>query len=132
MSEPRTAADPSTAEGVFTLVLAKEDFKFSSAHFTLFGAEDAETLHGHNYRVAVELVGRRLDDDEMLASLVEVKRAIRAACARLDERTLIPTASRHLTIEQIDDHVEVAYGARRYRLPTDDVLLLDLGNTSIE
>ena len=45
----------------WTLALAKEDFKFSVAHFTLFGPERAETLHGHNYRVAIELTGPALD-----------------------------------------------------------------------
>src|ERR1700733_13558481 len=34
----------------YRMVLAKEDFKFSSAHFTLFADGSAELLHGHNYR----------------------------------------------------------------------------------
>ena len=36
----------------FSIRLAKEDFKFSVAHFTIFGPGHAEPLHGHNYNVA--------------------------------------------------------------------------------
>ncbi len=118
--------------GGFTLVLAKPDFKFSASHFTIFGAEEAELFHGHNYRVEVELGGRSLDGEEMLADVARVKRAIRAACARLDERTLIPAESPHLRIAEERDGVEVVYGDRVYRLPAADVVLLPLKNISIE
>lgn len=119
-------------DGVFTLVLEKEDFKFSCAHFTLFGPREAELLHGHNYHVAVELEGSRLDEEGLLASFVDVKRAVRAACAELDERTLLPTLSPHLEIGRADGEVTIVYGPRRYVLPADDVLELDMVNTSIE
>ena len=39
--------------GRFTVRLAKQDFKFSAAHFTLFPDGTAELLHGHNFQVAV-------------------------------------------------------------------------------
>jgi 6-pyruvoyltetrahydropterin/6-carboxytetrahydropterin synthase len=125
----RTGIEPG---GVFTLVLEKEDFKFSCAHFTLFGPDDAELLHGHNYHVSVELQGRRLDDEGLLASFVDVKRAVRAACARFDERTLVPTRSPHVHLRSEDGEVEIRYQDRRYVLPAADVLELPLVNTSIE
>lgn len=116
----------------FTLTLAKEDFKFSCGHFTVFGAEEAELLHGHNYQVAVELTGRDLGDEGLLADFVSVKAAIRRRCARLDSRMLIPTGGSHLEISPSGDHVEVCFGERRYRFPVVDVVLLELVNTSIE
>lgn len=119
-------------DGRFTLELAKEDFKFSSAHFTVFAADDAELLHGHNYQVRVELTGRRLDEEGMLASFVVVKKAIRAICERLDSRTLIPTGNRHLEIAEDGDGVTVRFGERRYRVPLSDVEVLPIENTSIE
>ena len=85
----RASADRPEPTGVFTLVLQKEDFKFSCAHFTLFGPDEAELLHGHNYHVAVEIQGKTLDDEGLLASFVEVKSAIRAACDRTGARTTI-------------------------------------------
>lgn len=119
-------------EGVYTLELAKEDFKFSCAHFTLFGPHEAELLHGHNYQVAVEIVGRHLDHEGMLASFLEVKTAIRAACRRLDSLTLIPALSHHLQIGESPGGVEVRFHDRRYVFPEKDVLLLPIANTSVE
>ncbi|MDA8017330.1 MAG: 6-carboxytetrahydropterin synthase [Thermoanaerobaculia bacterium] len=118
--------------GVFTLVLEKEDFKFSCAHFTIFGPDDAELLHGHNYHVSVELQGEKLDSEGLLASFVDVKRAVRAACAYFDERTLVPTRSPHVALRTENDEVEIRYRERRYVLPSADVLELPLVNTSIE
>ena len=64
----------------FRIVLAKEDFKFSAAHFTLFGDGRAETLHGHNYRIRLELGGRELNGLGLLADLECCKRSVRALC----------------------------------------------------
>jgi len=116
----------------FTLVLAKEDFKFSSGHFTVFAADRAELLHGHNYQVAVELSGGRLDDEDLLTDFGDVKGAIREICARLDSRTLVPGRSPHLRVVEDGDSVEVTFRDRVYRLPARDVLVLPLVNTSIE
>jgi 6-pyruvoyltetrahydropterin/6-carboxytetrahydropterin synthase len=121
-----------SSDASFTLILAKEDFKFSCAHFTLFGPDDAELLHGHNYQVALELIGFRLDEFGLLADIVPLKKAIRSACARLDSRTLIPFASPLLTITESGDEVEIRFRGRRYLLPRQDVVFLPLANTSME
>jgi 6-pyruvoyltetrahydropterin/6-carboxytetrahydropterin synthase len=120
------------SKGLFRLRLAKEDFKFSSAHFTLFGAEKAERLHGHNYQMAVLLEGRRLDEEGLIADFDQTKGAIRSLCAWLDSRTLLPLASPHLTIRTTGEQVEVDYGDRSYSFPQQDVILLPMVNTSIE
>ena len=116
----------------YTLVLAKEDFKFSSAHFTLFSAETAEHLHGHNYQVQVEIVGRELDEEGLLVGFAEVKGAIRALCQAFDSRTLVPTRSPHLEIERREGNVAVRFRSRSYSFPEEDVVLLPTVNTSIE
>jgi 6-pyruvoyltetrahydropterin/6-carboxytetrahydropterin synthase len=116
----------------YRMVLAKEDFKFSSAHFTLFGDGRAELLHGHNYRVRVELAGGELDGDGLLVDIERFKRELRALCARLDSRTLIPTLSPRLDWLRDEGGIEVRFGDRTYRFPAADTLLLPLANTSIE
>lgn len=119
----------------YRMVLAKEDFKFSSAHFTLFSGDRAELLHGHNYRVRAELAGDGLDADGLLVDIESFKRALRGLCARLDSRTLIPGESPRLrwtrSVEDIEV-VEVRCGERVYRFPAEDTLVLPLANTSIE
>lgn len=121
-----------TSDATFTVVLAKEDFKFSSGHFTLFGPDEAELMHGHNYRVQVELEGRTLDDEEILVDFYDTKREIRSLCEHLDTRTLVPEKSSHLQLSEADGHIEVRFKARRYVLPADDVLILPLANTTVE
>ena len=43
-----------------TIRLAKENMKFSAAHFTIFNASERERLHGHNFRVEVDIEARML------------------------------------------------------------------------
>jgi 6-pyruvoyltetrahydropterin/6-carboxytetrahydropterin synthase len=116
----------------FSIQLAKEDFKFSAAHFTVFDGARAELLHGHNYRVSVELSGESLDEDGFLVDLDQVKTLVRAACADLDERTLVPGRSPHLVIDQAEGRVAVGFAERRYELPSADVYVLPIRNVTIE
>ncbi|HEX9945047.1 MAG TPA: 6-carboxytetrahydropterin synthase [Thermoanaerobaculia bacterium] len=116
----------------YRMVLAKEDFKFSSAHFTLFADGRAELLHGHNYRVRVELAGSGLDGEGLLVDIESFKRALRGICARLDSRTLIPGESRRLAYAREGDSVVVRCGERSYHFPAGDTFVLPLANTSIE
>ncbi len=118
--------------GRFSVHLAKEDFKFAAAHFTLFEDGPAELLHGHNYRVAVDLEGERLDSVGLLVDIASVKRCIRSACARLDERTLVPEHSDRVQLERRAGQVELRFEGRSYVLPADDVLPLPLSNVSME
>ena len=117
---------------VVSLRLAKEDFSFAAAHFTLFPDRSAERLHGHNYRVRVELAGADLDGDGLLLAVAPVKAEIRAICASLDERILIPEKSRLLAVRREGSSLTVALGERAYRFPADEVVLLPLPNVTIE
>jgi 6-pyruvoyltetrahydropterin/6-carboxytetrahydropterin synthase len=115
-----------------SLRLAKEDFAFAAAHFTLFPDRSAERLHGHNYRVRVELAGPELDAEGLLVAVGPVKTEIRALCARLDERILIPEKSRALSVRREGASLLVELGERAYRFPADEVALLPLPNITIE
>lgn len=116
----------------YRIVLEKEDFKFSAAHFTLFPDGGAELLHGHNYRVRVELAGSSVDEVGLLVDIELFKKVLREKCAHLDSRTLLPAASSRVQWSREDDAIEILCGERRYRFPADDVLLLPLVNTSME
>jgi 6-pyruvoyltetrahydropterin/6-carboxytetrahydropterin synthase len=116
----------------FVLRLAKEDFKFSVAHFTVFSDTVAEELHGHNYRVRVEIAGKGLDSHGLLMDLRGVKAEIRRLCGELDSKTLVPERSELVRVTAADGGYEIRYGARRYRLPAADVRVLPIRNTSIE
>ena len=130
-STPRWPAQDFPA-GRFRIKLAKEDFKFSCAHFTLFGPDDAELLHGHNYWVRVEVAGDQLDDLGILVDFERVKRAVRQLCTELDSRTLLPMRSPLLRFDDTEGGVTVRFGAKHYHFPEEDVVRLPLVNTTVE
>lgn len=116
----------------FTLRLAKGDFKFSAAHFTLFSATEAEPLHGHNYRVLVEVGGDELDALGLLIETGILKRRIRELLVGLDDRVLLPERSSLLTLTVHDGAVDCRYADRAYRFPEREVVLLPLVNVTME
>ncbi len=120
------------SRGRFRVVLQKEDFKFSAAHFTVFSPSEAEPLHGHNYRVKLEISGESLDGLGFLVEFQELKRHVRSACAELDERTLIPTANPYIECREEGSHLIVDFATRSYRFPCDEVLLLPVENATVE
>lgn len=117
---------------VFLLRLAKRDFKFSVAHFTLFSPTEAEPLHGHNYQVRVDLEGGRLDPSGLLVDAGPMKKRVRELCRQLDDRVLLPEKSPWIEVARSGDEVEVRFRERRYRFPASEVALLPLENISME
>ena len=110
----------------------KEYLKFSAAHFLIFADGSAERMHGHNYRVAARLAALHLADGMVLDFKV-AKDLLSDILARLDERVLLPELHGELTCRPLDeDEVEVRYRAKRYVLPTEDVVVLPISNTSSE
>ncbi len=118
--------------GRVTLKLAKADFKFAAAHFTWFADGSAERLHGHNYRVSVQLAGDQLDASGMLVEARVVKDHVRRLCEALDERTLLPEPGPHVTIEMRGSEIEARVAGRSYRLPAADVFQLPVPNVTVE
>jgi 6-pyruvoyltetrahydropterin/6-carboxytetrahydropterin synthase len=112
--------------------IEKEYFKFSAAHFLIFPDGSAERLHGHNYRVFVEL-DAGLSEHGLVIDFIMVKPVIRELLDGLDEHWLVPGEHAELTCEaRADGTTEVRYRDRYYAAPTDDVLVLPINNTSSE
>jgi len=112
--------------------IAKEYFKFSAAHFLIFPDGSAERLHGHNYRVFVE-VDAGLSEHGLVIDFVMIKPVIRRLVDALDEHWLVPGEHGELTCEDRGDGiVEVRYRDRYYAAPAEDVLVLPINNTSSE
>ena len=112
------------------LDLDRPDIGFSAAHFSIHGGR-SERLHGHNYRVAVHVTGS-VGGEGTVVDFRALKQALRALCAGLDERMLVPTSSTSVRVEETNDGVSVAEGSRRFLFPRDDVVLLPIVNTTCE
>lgn len=109
-----------------------QDMKFCAAHFVAFQGF-REPLHGHNYSVGVRVEGLRLQADGYLVDFGDLKSAVRAACKRLDHRTLIPTRSEVLQLEHGSPQVLVkCEDGASFSFPADDCVLIPVINTTTE
>ena len=116
----------------WSIDLSKEYFKFSAAHFLIFPDGSAERLHGHNYRVFVE-IDAELTRFGLVIDFRMVKPLVRELCDMLDEHWLVP--GKHPVLKHVarsDGVTEVRYMERYYAAPTADVLVLPINNTSSE
>lgn len=117
----------------FQIHLGKENFKFSCSHFTIFSADSAERLHGHNYQVRFDLgVGNLKEDLGFAFDFNLVKPHIKDLCDELDEFILVPTGSPYLKVKQEGSQVNVTFNEKHYSFPKGDVRLLPITNISTE
>jgi 6-pyruvoyltetrahydropterin/6-carboxytetrahydropterin synthase len=115
----------------YEVYVGKEYLKFNAAHFIAYPGF-RERLHGHNYHVAVRLEGE-LGADGYVIDFGLVKKVTKAVCEELDERTILPSKSDCLTIEESDGSVVVRYeDGARFSFPRDDVILLPIVHSSAE
>ena len=112
----------------FTISVRKQAFKFSCGHFTVLSALKREPLHGHDYFLSFEL-------DYLKNKFVDYnvfKNEVRLLCKELDEKVLIPTKSAHLKIKKNKKNIELSFKDDFFSLPSKDVLLLPIKNTTLE
>ena len=116
----------------WSIDIYKEYFHFSAAHFLIFPDGTSERLHGHNYRVTVEIEGA-LSEHGLVLDFKRVKPLVRELCDELDERWLVPGEHPVLTWREVgSEQTEVCYLRKKYVVPTEDVLVLPINNTSSE
>jgi len=110
--------------------VVKDNLVFCAGHFiTCAGA--CESLHGHNYRVAVTLEGP-LDESEYVFDFVILKRMTKAICDRLDHRMLLPSDNPMLDIQSDESGFTVRFQHKTYVFPREDVVQLPIPNTTAE
>ena len=117
----------------FIVHLAKESFKFSSTHFTIFSASQAERLHGHNYQVKCDIELSNIDSTIGMAfDFNLIKPEIKALCDEIDERILIAAKSPYLKFKHVGESIEMQFATRRYLFPKEDCKELALVNITSE
>jgi 6-pyruvoyltetrahydropterin/6-carboxytetrahydropterin synthase len=117
----------------FAVRLAKEQHVFSAAHFITFAGNVCERLHGHNYRVNVEVFGP-LDENHYVVDFIALRDAVAAITQQLDHRMLLPTQHPLIRVTTSGQEVEAVFlpDGRRWIFPLGDCLLLPLANTTAE
>jgi 6-pyruvoyltetrahydropterin/6-carboxytetrahydropterin synthase len=111
--------------------VTKDQLVFSAAHFITFNGNICERLHGHNWRVAVEVTGA-LDPNGYVFDFIALRDATQSLVAGLDHRMLLPT--NHPTIHVTADETEVTarFESRRWVFPRAECVLLPVANTTAE
>lgn len=111
--------------------VTKDHLVFSAAHFITFNGNICERLHGHNWRVAVEVAGP-LDENSYVFDFVALRDTTQKLVGDLDHRVLLPT--QHPAIQVMADAHEViaTFESRRWVFPREDCVLLPVANTTAE
>ncbi len=120
-----------------TLHLAKQNFKFSSAHFLIFDENSAEMLHGHNYQVAVDLFCVADAASEGKGYLIDfniLKKIIKDQCDVWDEHILLPEKHPDMKrqLSQNGKNYDIHFRDRFYSFPALETIWLPITNTSVE
>jgi 6-pyruvoyltetrahydropterin/6-carboxytetrahydropterin synthase len=113
------------------IAIAREQYKFSCAHMTVFADGTKERLHGHNYTIAVALEVGRIDLQAMIP-FAPIKAALAELCGGWKEHVLL--AAKNPFFELVRDEAEIEFKlcGDRYVMPRQDALLLPIDNISVE
>jgi 6-pyruvoyltetrahydropterin/6-carboxytetrahydropterin synthase len=115
----------------FHIRLTGDDLVFSAGHFLTLPGGVCERLHGHSYRVAAEVYGP-LDENQCVVDFRAAHDALKNVIGELDHRMLLPTGHPAIQVHRLAAEVEVRFADRRWVFPSDDCLLLPIGNTTTE
>ena len=115
----------------YSVRVAGDNLIYSAAHFILLPGGACEPLHGHNYRVTVELHGPLEGIDCVIdfRALLEIMKSI---LAELDHAVLLPTRHPVICVSAGEEEVEVRFGTRRWVFPRVECRLLPLVSTTVE
>ena len=115
----------------FSIQVAKENLKFSAAHFIAYQGF-REPLHGHNYQVGVRVEGN-LSGTGYVIDFGMIKKLTKEIVDRIDEHTIIPARSDCLSIEETPDgKIRVLYENDEFIFPRKDVFLAPIVHSSAE
>lgn len=115
----------------FRVRVTKDHLVFSAAHFITFNGTICERLHGHNWRVAVEVCGP-LDENHYVFDFIALRDSLQTIVLELDHHVLLPTQHPTIHVTAGDREVEARYEDRRWVFPREDCVLLPVANTTAE
>jgi 6-pyruvoyltetrahydropterin/6-carboxytetrahydropterin synthase len=115
----------------YSVRLKKECHVFSAAHFITYNGNICEPLHGHNYRVWVEVEGS-LDENQYVVDFIALRDAVQSITDTLDHHMLLPMSHPRIRVDASEREVEVTFADRRWVFPRSECALLPVANTTAE
>ena len=114
------------------IYVGKDAHKFSAAHMTVFPDGTKERLHGHNFQVTVALDLSEIGFKSFLDFSV-VKAALNAQCKDWDDRLILAGRCPFFKVlSRSAEELEFTLCGKRYVIPQDELVLLDLENIATE
>ena len=101
----------------------KVGIKFSASHFVP-GHYKCSRLHGHDYGVRVRIYGE--PENCVLYDFVELKRKLRGIVEEIDHHLIVPKNQEYIRHEINEDEVRIEFEGKKYSIPREDVIFLDL------
>ena len=109
----------------YSVRIAGDNLIYSAAHFIMLPGGICEPLHGHNYRVAVEVCGP-LGEVDCVIDFLALLEIMKAIVGELDHAVLLPTRHPAIRVVAGEEEVEVRFGPRRWIFPRGECRLLPL------
>ncbi|RUL84318.1 6-pyruvoyl trahydropterin synthase family protein [Tautonia sociabilis] len=115
----------------YTVRVTKDELVFSAGHFITFNGDECERIHGHNWRVAVEVDGP-LDENHYVFDFIALRDLTRALVAELDHRMLLPDRNPHIRVGVEGRNVVCRHRDRLWSFPAEECVILPIENTTAE
>ena len=115
----------------YSVRVSKDELVFSAGHFITFDGGTCERIHGHNYRVAVE-VEADLDENHYVFDFIALRDLTRALVDELDHRMLLPGRSPLIRVEDDGPNLRARFEDRSWSFPREECVVLPLANTTAE
>lgn len=121
----------------YKICVNKNFLTFSSGHFVIFEKKSqfshpCESLHGHNYKVGVEIEGTMNEKNGYILDFGVIKNIIKEILNPLDHKVIVPLNCSSVKVERKDETVILEFREKRYVLPLVDVALLPITNGTSE
>jgi 6-pyruvoyltetrahydropterin/6-carboxytetrahydropterin synthase len=118
-------------EPQYDVRVVKDSLVFSAAHFITFNGNECERIHGHNYRVEVEVRGP-LDENHYVFDFIALRDAAAKIALSLDHHVILPTESQLIRVSKGNRETTVVFEDKRWVFPNEDCVLLPMPNTTAE
>jgi 6-pyruvoyltetrahydropterin/6-carboxytetrahydropterin synthase len=116
----------------FEIRIRKEALKFAASHMTVFPDGTKESLHGHQYQPTL-ILSFKDASFENLVPFSDYKIAMKKIAHLWDEKVLIATENPFFEcIRQTEAEIEFKLCGKRYVLPADEVIQLNVDNITCE
>jgi 6-pyruvoyltetrahydropterin/6-carboxytetrahydropterin synthase len=111
--------------------IQKEELRFSAGHFMIYSLDRRETVHGHDYQVAVTF-HTRIDSNGLSFDLRDSKQKLSVFCEKIDYHLMLPSESEFLRLEETADHWVAHLGNEQIFFLKKDAVVLPICNATLE